>query len=232
MFGRTIVGLVTALTVVAGSLAAQAAPADTLPSPMTDSAGFVVMKNQDTVAVERFEHGEITWRGTLAINSKKDIADTWSVVTAPDGSVPQVEVMESQKPPDPRMRAHVISRVRLIVKGDSVAVDEMTGHGMQTRLFGSETGVVPYLNLSFGMLEVDLRQAMITAKPDTAAGATLVWFFNLGGGQTARGSLKRGSANQATLTIGEIVMNLELAPDGKLLSVAIPAQGLRATRIP
>ncbi len=231
MFGRMIVGLMTSCSIAAGSLAAQAAPADSSAPVMTDSAGFVVLKNQDTVAVERFQHGDVVWRGTLSVTSKKDIADTWSVVTAPDGTVPQVEVMESQKPPDPRMRARVISRVRLIVKGDSVAVDEMTGNGLQTRVFGSETGVVPYLNLSFGMLEVGLRQAMISAKPDTAAGATLVWFFNLGGGQTARASLKRGSGNQATLSIGEIVMNLELAPDGKLLSVAIPAQGLKATRI-
>lgn len=224
MQGRTIVGLLTGCLLTASSLMAQTgagAPAD--------SAGFVVMKNADTVAIERFERWDVTWRGTLALASKKDVADTWSIVTAPDGTVPLVEVMESQKPPDPRMKARVISRARIIVKGDSVSVDQMTPNGLVTRLFQSEEGVVPYLNLSFGMLEVGLRQAQVAAKRDSLG--TVVNFFNLGGGQTARGTLVQKPDGKAELLIGEVQMDLVLAPDGRLLSAAIPAQGLRVERV-
>jgi hypothetical protein len=225
MQGRLIAGLMAALLAAGTPLVAQSAAA--VPA---DSAGFVVMKNQDTVAIERFGRADVTWRGTLALASKKDVADTWSLVTAPDGTVPLVEVMESQKPPDPRMKARVISRARIIVKNDSVSVDQMTPNGLVTRLFGSENGVVPYLNLSFGMLEVGLRQAQITAKRDSLG--LVVYFFNLGGGQTARGTLVQTADGKGQLTIGEIQMDLVLAPDGRLLSVAIPAQGLRAERVP
>jgi len=228
MQGRMIVGLMAGWLVAAAPLAAQ--DAATAPSAPTDSAGFVIMKNQDTVATERFEHTDVTWRGTLIVVSKKDVADTWSLVTAPDGTVPLVEVMESQKPPDPRMKARVISRARVIVKGDSVSVDQMTPNGLVTRLFASEAGVVPYLNLSFGMLEVGLRQAQVAAQKDSLG--LKVFFFNLGGGQTVRGTLVQNADGKAQLSIGDVKMDLELAPDGRLLSVAIPEQGLRAERVP
>ena len=225
MQGRMIVGLMAGWLLAGTPLVAQ-----TTADAPADSAGFVVMKNADTVALERFARWDVTWKGTLALANKKDVADSWSVVTAPDGTVPLVEVMESQKPPDPRMKARVISRARIIVKGDSVSVDQMTPNGLVTRLFGSESGVVPYLNLSFGMLEVGLRQAQITAKRDSLG--LVVYFFNLGGGQTVKGTLVQKPDGKAQLIIGEIQMDLVLAPDGQLSSVAIPAQGLRAERVP
>jgi len=224
MQGRMIVGLIAGSFLVAAPVAAQ-----TTSTAPGDSAGFVVLKNQDTVATERFERRDVTWRGTLALATKKDVADTWSVVTAPDGTVPLVEVMESQKPPDPRMKARVISRARIIVKGDSVSVDQMTPYGIQTRLFQSEEGVVPYLNLSFGMLEVGLRQAQVAARRDSLG--LEIYFFNLGGGQTARGTLVQQPDGTAQLSIGEVQMDLMLAPDGRLLSAAIPAQGLKVERV-
>jgi hypothetical protein len=224
MQGRMIVGLIAGSFLAAAPVAAQ-----TTSTAPGDSAGFVVLKNQDTVATERFERRDVTWRGTLALATKKDVADTWSVVTAPDGTVPLVEVMESQKPPDPRMKARVISRARIIVKGDSVSVDQMTPYGIQTRLFQSEEGVVPYLNLSFGMLEVGLRQAQVAARRDSLG--LEIYFFNLGGGQTARGTLVQQPDGTAQLSIGEVQMDLMLAPDGRLLSAAIPAQGLKVERV-
>jgi hypothetical protein len=224
MQGRILVGLMAGWFVAAAPLAGQ----ETAAAP-ADSAGFIVLKNQDTVATERFERNDVTWRGTLALATKKDVADTWSLVTAPDGTVPLVEVMESQKPPDPRMKARVISRARIIVKGDSVSVDQMTPNGLITRLFQSEQGVVPYLNLSFGMLEVGLRQAQVAARRDSIG--TVVNFFNLGGGQTARGTLVQQADGKALLTIGDVQIDLMLAPDGRLLSAAIPAQGLKAERV-
>lgn len=224
MQGRMIVGLVAGWLVAVSPLAAQ----DSAATPR-DSAGFIVMKNADTVAIERFERTDVTWKGTLALANKKDVADSWSIVTAPDGTVPLIEVMESQKPPDPRMKARVISRARIIVKGDSVSVDQMTPNGLVTRIFGSEEGVVPYLNLSFGMLEVGLRQAQVAAKTDSLG--LKVYFFNLGGGQTVRGTLVEDPSGKAVLTIGDIKFHLEMAPDGRLLSAAIPEQGLKVERV-
>jgi hypothetical protein len=213
---------------IAGLFAAPRLAAQATSSTPADSAGFVVMKNADTVAIERFERTDVTWKGTCAGQQegcRRQLVDR----DAPDGTVPLVEVMESQKPPDPRMKARVISRARIIVKGDSVSVDQMTPNGLVTRLFQSEEGVVPYLNLSFGMLEVGLRQAQVAAQKDSLG--LKVYFFNLGGGQTVRGTLVQNADGKAVLNIGEVQFDLVIAPDGRLLSAAIPAQGLKVERI-
>ena len=188
-----------------------------------------MLKNADTVAIERFERSDVTWRGTLALATKKDVADSWSVVTAPDGTVPLVEVMESQKPPDPRMKARVISRARIIMKGDSVSVDQMTPNGLVTRLFRPRLEQCPTSTCHSACSRLACARRRLSAQKDSLG--LKVYFFNLGGGQTVRGTLVQNADGKAVLSIGEIKMDLVLAPDGRLLSVAIPAQGLRAERV-
>ena len=58
-----------------------------------------------------------------------------------------------------------------------------------------------------------------------------VYFFNLGGGQTVRGTLVQDADGKATLSIGEVNFDLVMSPDGRLLSAAIPAQGLKVQRV-
>ena len=46
-----------------------------------------------------------------------------------------------------------------------------------------------------------------------------------------RGTLVQKDGGNAVLSIGEVSFDLVLAPDGRLLSAAIPAQGLKVERI-
>ena len=46
-----------------------------------------------------------------------------------------------------------------------------------------------------------------------------------------RGTLVQNADGKAVLNIGEVQFDLVLAPDGRLLSAAIPSQGLTVERI-
>jgi hypothetical protein len=218
MQGTMVLGTLLVLVAGGAPLAAQAAK----PMPM-DSAGFVVMHGADTVAVERFQRFDVTWKGNLVLRRAKEVSEQWSVVTAPDGSVPLIEVTVWEKPDDPRMKARKVTRTRLIMRGDSVAVDQMTGTGLVTRVFPTEAGAKPYLNLSFALLELAIQQSPKGAE-------TTIPFLNLSGGQTVRGSLVRKGDNSATLKLGDTAIELALGPDSVIESATIAAQNLRVVR--
>jgi hypothetical protein len=203
----------------AGVLPGQAAK----PSP-NEAGSFILTRGRDTVALERFERFDVTWKGTLILPRERELAQQWSAVTGPDGSVPLVEVTVTEKPPDPKMRPRIVTRTRLIVRDDSVAVDQMTNHGLVTRVLATEKGAKPYLNLSFALLELALQET-------PAAPETTIPFFNLDGGQTATGTLRRKADGSAVLTLGSTEIALEL--DGpRIRRARIEAQGLSVQRTP
>ena len=114
---------------------------------------------------------------------------------------------------------------RVIFKDDSVAVDELNSGAMGTRLFQTDSGAVPYLNLSFAMLEQATRRAVILGG-DT----TRVYLFNLSGGETAAGTVTRVSPDSVTLAIGNVTFRLRVDPVGRLLGGVIPGQDVRVER--
>lgn len=215
---RVVALLGVAGLVAAGPLLAQGAPE----SKPLESAGFVLTRGQDTVAHEHFERFDVTWKGALILPRALDLTQQWSVVISPDGSVPLVEVTVTEEPPRPEFSPRMLTRTRLIVRDDSVAVDQMTNQGLVTRVLPTEPGVRPYLNLSFALLELALQAA--PAGPEAT-----ITFFNLDGGQTAKGTLRRHANGTATLLLGTTEIALDL--DGsRIRSARIDSQGLRATR--
>ena len=217
-----VVRLIAPLMLVATPMLAQSAPPQ---GAALDSASFVVMKGQDTVAVERFQRFDVTWKGNLVLRREREVSEQWSAVTAPDGSVPLVEVTVSEKPEDARMKARKVTRTRLIIRDDSVSVDQMTSTGLVTRVFATEAGAKPYLNLSFGLLEMAIRES-------SRDSATSIPFLNLGGGQTVRGSLVRHANGTASLTLGQVVIELALSKGDEIESAAIASQDLKVVRGP
>ena len=135
----------------AGRLDAQTAAAD--------SGTFVIRHAADTIGIERFERTATTLKGTLALRSAKGTAQVYEAVVAPDASVALIEVTVQQTPDSGQTKGRVVQRARVIFKEDSAAVDDVTNHGLQTRVFGTERGAVPYLNLSFALLEQAIRRS-------------------------------------------------------------------------
>jgi hypothetical protein len=191
---------------------------------VSDSGTFVIRRARDTVAIEQFKRSETRLEGTLSIKDKKKTHQHYTAVVAPDGTLPLVEVIVREGTDSAGRKARVSQRARVIFKEDSVAVDAIGGDGLQTRLFQSDRGAVPYLNLSFGLLEQAVRRARLS--PDT----TRVAFFNLGGGQTVIAILAPFAADSLRLNIGSVEYHLKVDRAGRMLGATIPVQDVVVER--
>jgi hypothetical protein len=190
-----------------------------------DSGTFIIRHVRDTVAVERFTRAAIRLEGTLTLRNAKRTSERYSAVIAPDATVPLIEVTTREGVDTGTVRAKVVQRARVIFKADSVAVDEMSDAGLTTRLFETEEGAVPYLNLSFALLEQAVRRARATPARLHVA------FFNLGGGQTLTARISTLDADSLTLDIGNIRYRLRVDKQGRVLGGRIPVQNVIVDRM-
>ena len=119
----------------------------------------------------------------------------------------------------------LLQRARVIFKEDSAAVDAVIGQAISTQVFGTQRGAIPYLNMSFALLEQAVRRSR-------AKGARLnqVPFFNLAGGQTVSGTLTPLGKDSLALAIGEVEFRLKVDPEGRVLGGSIPTQNVQVDR--
>ena len=190
-----------------------------------DSGTFVVRHSGDTVATETFSRQETTIQGTLALNNANHTFHRYTAVLAPDASVPMIDVSVREDADSGRVKARLVQRARVIFKNDSAAVDAIIGQSIETRVFGTQAGAIPYLNMSFALLEQAIRRSR-------AAGATpgQVPFFNLGGGQTVSGTLKPVGSDSMALAIGDVEFRLRVDAQGRVLGGEIPKQNVVVDR--
>jgi len=205
-------------------LAALIIPAAVRAQVASDSGAFLIRHGRDTVATERFTRTTTKLEGTLTLRNTPRTSERYSAVLAPDATVPLIEVTVQEGPDSGSSRARVVQRARVIFKEDSAAVDEVGRAGVVTRVMGTEAGAIPYLNLSFALLEQATRRAR------AANNAPSVPFFNLGGGQTVVAKIARVGTDSLQLDIGDIRFHLRVDDQGRLLGGRIPAQDLVADR--
>jgi hypothetical protein len=189
-----------------------------------DSGTFVLLHRRDTVAVEQFSRGPTKLEGTLALRNAKRTLERYSAVIAPDATLPLVEVTIQEGVDSGARKARIVQRARVIFKQDSAAVDQVGDTGLMTRVFGTEAGAVPYLNLSFALLEQAVRRARATP------GGSRVAFFNLGGGQTLAAKLSPLGTDSLRLDIGDIRFDLRVDSAGRVLGGRIPVQDVVVER--
>jgi hypothetical protein len=198
-----------------GNLSAQA-PAD--------SGSFLVRRGRDTVATERFVRTETKLEGILSIRNSKGTSERYAAVLAPDASVPLIEVTIQEGADSGTSRPRIVQRARVIFKEDSAAVDEIGRSGLVTRVMGTASGAIPYLNLSFALIEQAVRRAR------AANHGSSVPLFNLGGGQTLVVRLTPTSADSVRMDIGDTRYDLRLNGEGRLLGARIPMQNVVVDR--
>jgi hypothetical protein len=196
---------------------------DTVPG---ETGVFIIRHAGDTVATERFSRTATTLQGTLVIRNSKGTLQAYQAVVAPDASVPLIEVTVRESRDSGRTNGRILQRARVIFKEDSAAVDDIGSRGIQTRIFGTKRGAVPYLNLSFALLEQAVRRWRAAA-PVT----TQVPFFNLGGGQTVDARVSKLGADSISMAIGSVEFHLRVDAAGRVLGGTIPAQQLVAERV-
>src|SRR6185437_3725422 len=148
--------------------------------------------------------------GTLAFRGAKT-TELYRAVVAPDETVPLVEVTVREAPTSSAQQA------RIIFRNDSVSIDDISNHGLETRVLATRTGAVPYINLSFGLLEQAIRRAAVLGKDSVK-----VAFFNLtgsasqGGGATVVGTVFRHGADSVSLDLGQVEFRMRVDTRGKI----------------
>jgi hypothetical protein len=192
---------------------------------------FLIRRGSDTVATEALARTPTELTGTITFHRADPVSEWYHAVVGPDATVPLLEVNLRQGVDTGLVRARVSERTRAIFRGDSVAVDDMTEHGMDTRVVATRVGALPYLNLSFGLLEQALRRAAVVG-----GDSVRVPFFSMngsasgGGGVTVVGTVSRIGADSVALQLGTVEFRLRVDAGGRLLGGGIPAQGLSFER--
>jgi hypothetical protein len=192
---------------------------------------FVIRRGADTVATEELARTPTELTGTLTFRGKAATSEWYRAVVAPDTTVALVEVNVREGADTGLVKPRVVQRTRAIFRGDSVAIDDVTGNGIQTRVLATQAGAVPYLNLSFGLLEQAIRRATVPGR-DTVK----VAFFNLsggagqGGGVTVVGTVWRVGADSVALELGSVEFRMRVDGVGRLLGGGIPVQRLTFER--
>ena len=206
------------------ALVALLPPTIAVTQTVADSGTYFVRHGSDTVATEHFLRTSTKLEGTLAIRNSTQTSERWVAVIAPDATLPLIDVTVREGTDSGGSKARVKERARVIFKDDSAAVDAMGGRGVQTRLFGTQRGALPYLNLSFALLEQAIRRARVA--PDHSQ----VPFFNLGGGQTLSARLSPLGSDSLLLQIGSVRYHLLVDANGRLMGGRIPAQNVEVRR--
>jgi hypothetical protein len=191
---------------------------------VADSGTYLVRHGSDTVATEEFRRTSTRLEGTLAIRNSSRTSERWVAVIGPDATLPLIEVTVREGADSAGGKARVTERARVIFKEDSAAVDAVGERGVQTRLFGTQEGALPYLNLSFALLEQAVRRSRVAPEH------TRIPFFNLGGGQTVSARLSPLGSDSLLLEIGSIRYHLLVDADGRLIGGRIPAQNVVVDR--
>ena len=204
------------LTVPSATLTAQT---------VADSGTFVVRHGEDTVATERFTRKDTNLEGVLAIRNSRNTSQRYTAVIAPDATVPMIDVAVREDSDCGRVKQKLVQRARVIFREDSAAVDAIISQNIETRVFGTQRGAIPYLNMSFALLEQAVRRAR-------SSGATVdvVPFFNLGGGQTLSAKIQPVGGDSLALDIGNVEYRLKVDQKGRVLGAAIPSQNVVVTR--
>jgi hypothetical protein len=189
-----------------------------------DSGRFVVRHGADTVAVERFVRSATKLEGTLALRNAKTTSEHYSAVIGPDATLPLIEVTVREGVDTGAADAKVVQRARVIFKNDSAAVDEVGSAGLMTRVFGTNAGALPYLNLSFALLEQAVRRSRL------AGSESQLSFFNLGGGQTVTARISALGGDSLKLDIGKVGFRLKVDQVGRVLGGRILGQDVLVER--
>ncbi|HYC34040.1 MAG TPA: hypothetical protein VEB59_17240 [Gemmatimonadales bacterium] len=192
---------------------------------VADSGTFVIRHGDTTVATEDFSRTATALAGTLHLRNSRNTFQRYNLVVAPDATVPMVEVTVREDADSGRQKARLVQRSRVIFRADSAAVDAVIGQRVETLVLGTTAGAVPYLNMSFAMLEQAVRRSR------APGGKSEVPFFNLGGGQTLSGKISPLAGDSLNLAIGDVDFHLAVDNSGRVLGGRIPSQDVVVERL-
>jgi dienelactone hydrolase len=194
-----------------------AAGATTLRPAQATVRTFFLMAGKDTISVEWISRSPGRTEGEMLFRSANQ---RWHYV-AMMGPDQRVQSMDNEfryatdlGSAPARQTAHVD------FAGDSVFVT-VAGRSPTQRL-STRAGAFPYVNPSFGMVELAIRRAVML-KQDSLD----IPLFVLSGGVTIMASVVRAAPDSVVFVVGGVPSRLAVTPDGAIRGGVIPAQALR-----
>ena len=196
------------------------APAATPATPATPAApaipgeiavGFVVTRNADTLAAERYTRTASKVTGELVIGGA-GIRQTYDMSLRPSGTVSRFETSAF------RVTAPTEALQTVIARFDSTGA--MIEAGGQTVPHATPAGTIPFINLSAAVIEQILLRAKAIGGP-----AADVPVLVMAGGQNTTAGVRWVGADSAIITLGP-ELRVHVSPTGELLGGVVPSQGV------
>lgn len=184
------------------------------------SESFIVRMSKDTIARETFVRAANTLMGDVsgpAVQGRMRYAVTLSSGVAKSMEMDIFAV--GADTPHIKVKAEFVA--------DSVIAHVARGGGSpQMQRIPSRRGAVPFINLSFALIE------LVTAHEKRTVGDTLTsHFFILGNGATVPAQFTWNAADSAILSMGGMDLRLHLDARGRILHGALPGQNLFIERV-
>lgn len=183
---------------------------------------FVVLIGTDTMAVEDFVWGD----GKLESELRLLTANVRFRLTVGFGDdlVPLSFDADMWQPADdPEAAPRITSSMEFV--DDSVFAEVIGAPTPEFQRIASQRSAVPFINLSFALVEHAVRMRRL------AGGSGEVPFFLWANGQTLSARLAFGEDDSATLTLGDVVLELTADASGRVLGGAVPSQNLTVVRV-
>ena len=199
---------------------AAAVPASVLAAQ--ERSTFVVLRGNDTLAVERVARTARRVESDLAVRAQ-GVRLQFGLALAPGALVSSMDIavrMMASAPDAPPVQAATIT-----FRGDSAIVD-VTAPARATQRFATGRGTLPLVNLSMAVAEQLVRRARTVGGPRVELPA-----FAVAGGQVLPAVVTWSGADTAVVTIAGVDLRLAVAPDGRVLGAAVPSQRVTFTRV-
>lgn len=194
-----------------------------LATPVAAQEMFVLLRGEDTIAVERVARTPSRLDGET-LSRVLGIRFTWAL-TLSEGQAVKLENEFRQPADDPA--APPAQRAVLAFVRDTVLVEIMGAGGQsQVQRLGTRPGALPYLNPSFAMLEPGIAR-LLAAGSDSLS----IPHFMIQGGQTLEVRFLRRGPDSVTVTFAPGQdSHLQVDARGRIQGGRVPAQGLTLVR--
>jgi dienelactone hydrolase len=189
----------------------------------SETAGFLVLVGTDTVAVERFTRTPRRLEAELT-DRIQFYRQTYALDLSPDASV--THFVLSVRPAAASAESTPAQHVAIEFRGDSAIAQVGSGANAKTQRLAVPRGAVPFVNLSFSLVEQTLRRARALGGDDVAVPLTII-----ANGQSATMQVKKIAGDSAVLILGGTELRASMDVDGRLLAASVPAQRLTVRRV-
>lgn len=186
-------------------------------------AGFLVQIGSDTIAVERFASSPGRLTGELA-DRTSGMRFTYEATFGVDLHTASFVASIRRLVDDPTAEPFVHSVLEMV--GDSVFATVENEGTPQDQRFATTAGAVPFINLSFALVQHAIRQAL--ADGATRAAVPLLLVAN---GQTIDAEVTAYAPDSVHLSFAGVELIVAMDESGSFVRGSVPSQNVSITRV-